>query len=62
MDLKAYGVLIIVIPVLVLVFGLIIKKQAKEQPVQAQPELQAEQNPSAFDDIPLPAGVRAEDI
>ena len=54
--------LAIALAVFVLVFGLIIKKQATEQPEAAQPAPQAEQNPSAFDDIPLPAGVNPDDL
>ena len=54
--------LAIALAVFVLVFGLIIKKQATEQPEAAQPEPQAEQSPSAFDDIPLPAGVNPDDL
>ncbi len=54
--------LAIALAVFVLVFGLIIKKQATEQPEAAQPAPQAEQSPSAFDGIPLPAGVNPDDL
>ena len=52
--------LTLALAVFVLVFGLIIKKQAKERPVQPAP--QAEHTPSSFDDIPLPAGVNPDDL